>query len=178
MNRRDFLRTTLVAGATAAGCSREPSPVPASSSLSEDSSQEPLYRISLAQWSLHRALFGGEITTLDFAALAADHQIFGIEYVNQFFKDRASDSSYIGQLAARADDVGVASLLIMCDDEGRLGDPDERLRLEAVDKHLRWLDAAAALGCHSIRVNAHSEGSARATRSGRRRPARTRRSRR
>ena len=46
----------------------------------------------------------------------------------------------------------------MCDGEGRLGDPDAARRTQAVENHYRWVEAAKALGCASIRVNAASEG--------------------
>ena len=46
----------------------------------------------------------------------------------------------------------------MCDGEGRLGDPDETARAQAVENHYKWVEAAKFLGCHSIRVNAASEG--------------------
>jgi sugar phosphate isomerase/epimerase len=46
----------------------------------------------------------------------------------------------------------------MCDGEGNLGDPDEAKRTQAIENHYKWIDAAAKLGCHSIRVNAQSEG--------------------
>ena len=59
----------------------------------------------------------------------------------------------------RADDLCVASVLIMIDGEGHLGDPDEAKRRQAVENHFKWVEAAKFLGCHSIRVNAHSEGS-------------------
>jgi sugar phosphate isomerase/epimerase len=41
---------------------------------------------------------------------------------------------------------------------GARGDPAERARAQAVDNHMKWLDAAKSLGCHSIRVNAQSQG--------------------
>jgi sugar phosphate isomerase/epimerase len=59
----------------------------------------------------------------------------------------------------RCDDLGVRSVLIMCDDEGWLGDPDEKKRKQAVENHYKWADAAKFLGCHAIRVNAASQGS-------------------
>lgn len=122
--------------------------------------QDPLYRISLAQWSLHRAFFGGKLDPLDFAKVTREEfGIDGIEYVNQFYKDKAKDTKYIGQLKQRAADHGVKSLLIMCDGEGRLGDPDDAKRQQAVENHYKWVEAAAELGCHSIRVNAASAGS-------------------
>jgi sugar phosphate isomerase/epimerase len=121
---------------------------------------KPLFRISLAQWSLHRALYGGELDNLDFAAFAKrEYGIDAVEYVNQFFKDKAKDERYIKQMKQRAADAGVKSLLIMCDGEGRLGDADKTARTTAVENHHKWVDVAKTLGCHSIRVNAASSGS-------------------
>lgn len=120
----------------------------------------PLYRISLAQWSLHRRFFQDKADPLDFAAMAKkEFGIEGIEYVNQFFKDRAKDQEYLRNLKQRADDHGVSSILIMCDGEGALGDPDAARRTTAVENHYKWVEAAKFLGCHSIRVNAQSSGS-------------------
>ena len=119
-----------------------------------------LFNISLAEWSLHRALQAGELDNLDFPATA--RQTYGleaVEYVNQFFKDRARDADYLRELRRRADDAGVRSLLIMCDGEGALGDPEAAARTRAVENHYQWVEAAAFLGCHSIRVNAQSSGS-------------------
>jgi sugar phosphate isomerase/epimerase len=62
-------------------------------------------------------------------------------------------------MTAKANAAGVKQLLIMIDGEGHLGDPDATKRNEAVLNHHKWVDAAAFLGCHSIRVNAHGEGS-------------------
>jgi sugar phosphate isomerase/epimerase len=121
---------------------------------------EPAYKISLAEWSLNRALFGHKLDHLDFAKTAK--QEFGIEaveYVNQFFKDKANDKAYLGDMKQRADDQGVKSLLIMIDIEGDLGDPDAAARSQAVENHHKWVEAAKFLGCHSIRVNARSKGS-------------------
>lgn len=119
----------------------------------------PLFRISLAQWSLHKLLFAGEIDNLDFANEARSMGFDGIEYVNAFFKDKAEDQSYLRQMNTRAADHGVTQLLIMCDGEGALGDADEGARTQAVENHKKWVHAAKTLGCHSIRVNAQSSGS-------------------
>ncbi len=119
----------------------------------------PLFRISLAQWSLHRTLYAGKLDNLDFAQTASDtFGISAIEYVNQFFKDKAEDKTYIAEMNKRARGAGVKSLLIMVDGEGRLGDPDDAKRTEAVENHYKWVEAAKTLGCHSIRVNAGSAG--------------------
>jgi sugar phosphate isomerase/epimerase len=120
---------------------------------------DPLYSISLAEWSLHRTLFDGKLNHLDFAKQAKNEfGIDGVEYVNQFFKDKAKDAAYIGEMKKRADDLGVKSLLIMCDGEGNLGDANLKARVQAVENHYKWVEAAKALGCHSIRVNAASTG--------------------
>lgn len=123
------------------------------------STNAPLFKISLAQWSLHKALFEKKIDNLDFAKIAkTEFGIEAIEYVNQFFKDKAKDETYLAEMKKRAADQGVKSLLIMCDGEGNLGDADAAKRTQAVDNHKKWIDAAAFLGCHSIRVNAASGG--------------------
>lgn len=122
--------------------------------------KKPLFRISLAQWSLHKALKAGEMDNLDFAKVAKQELgISAVEYVNQFFKDKANNKEYLADMKTRAKDNGVKSLLIMVDGEGRLGDPNENKRREAVEKHFKWVEAAKFLGCHSIRVNASSSGS-------------------
>lgn len=143
LDRRAFLGTMAVA---AAGV-RIPLP------------RDPLFRISLAEWSLHRALFDGRLDNLDFPRVTrTDYGLDAVEYVNQFFKDKAEDMTYLRDLKGRADGHGVENLLIMCDGEGALGDPDAALRTQAVENHHKWVTAAAFLGCHSIRVNARSQG--------------------
>lgn len=119
----------------------------------------PLFKISLAQWSLHRTIRSGKLDNLDFAK--ASQEEFGIdavEYVNQFFKDKAKDMKYLGEMKERAADLGVKSLLIMIDGEGQLGAPSAQARTKAVENHYRWVEAAKFLGCHAIRVNAASKG--------------------
>jgi sugar phosphate isomerase/epimerase len=131
----------------------------ASSALGEDKAKEPLFKISLAQWSLHKTFFGKKADPIDFAMMAKkDYGIEAIEYVNQFYKDKKGDDKYVAELKKRADDNGVKSLLIMCDGEGALGDADETKRKTAVSNHHRWVEWAKTLGGHSIRVNAQSSG--------------------
>lgn len=114
------------------------------------------FEISLAQWSLHRSLYAGELDHLDFAKISKENfGIDAIEYVNSFFFEKAEDKSYLREMKNRADDYGVKSLLIMCDNEGSLGDPNNQKRQKAVENHYKWHEAAKYLGCHSIRVNAY-----------------------
>ncbi|MDZ4819043.1 MAG: sugar phosphate isomerase/epimerase family protein [Planctomycetota bacterium] len=151
-NRRHFLKTSLVAAS--AGLV-----LPLNRIAAADAAK-PLFKISLAQWSLHRALHSGKLNNLDFAETAKnDFGIDAIEYVNSFFGDKAKDMKYLTDLKGRADDLGVKSLLIMCDGEGELGNSNAAKRTTAVENHYRWVDAAKFLGCHSIRVNARSDES-------------------
>lgn len=125
-----------------------------------DGTESPLFQISLAEWSLHRTLNAGDLVNLDFPEVTRNEFGIGaVEYVNSFFKDKAEDTAYLTELKSRCDANGVVSLLIMCDGEGALGDPDPIARSQAVENHYRWVEAAKFLGCHSIRVNAQSAGS-------------------
>ncbi|MBT4584787.1 MAG: TIM barrel protein [Phycisphaerae bacterium] len=120
---------------------------------------EPIFNISLAQWSLHQALFAGYIQPVDFPRITKEQfDIDAVEYVNSFFPDRKPKAEFVGELKSRCNDLGVTSLLIMCDGEGNLGDPDSAKRTQAIENHYKWIDAAVELKCHSIRVNAQSEG--------------------
>ena len=155
-SRREFI--TQLGGATALGflvsaCS--------SSKAAATSSSPFFYEISLAEWSLHKALFANKITNLDFPGIAKNqYGISVVEYVNQFFKDKANDTKYLNDLLTRCKDNGVTNHLIMCDGEGSLGDLDAAKRKQAVENHYKWVDAAKYLGCRTIRVNAFGEGSA------------------
>ena len=112
------------------------------------------FKISLAEWSLNKELFGHKIDNLDFPKIAREgYGIEAVEFVNQFFKDKAQDSDYLKDLKKRADDQGVTCVLIMIDNEGDLSDPKQEARDKAVENHKKWVDAAAMLGCHAIRIN-------------------------
>ncbi|MBO6574496.1 MAG: sugar phosphate isomerase/epimerase [Rhodothermales bacterium] len=164
MRRRQFIKTGLLGSAAVlAGCAEARRDLKegydAGRAAADGDARDVLYTISLAQWSLHKAIFAGELDPLDFPVISRDEfAIDGIEYVNGLFTDRRTDEEYLTELRNRCDGAGVQSLLIMCDGEGRIGDPDENARTQTIDNHRRWLDAASFLGCHSIRVNASSEG--------------------
>jgi len=158
-NRRAFLKSMgmLTLSPLLLECTR-----PSSSGEETATTATPLFfKISLAEWSLHRALQGGQLTNLDFPAKAKnDFGISAVEYVNQFFADKAKDTTYLAELKKRCDDNGVTSVLIMVDNEGFMADADEKNRMEAVENHYKWVDAAQYLGCHSIRVNCFGVGTA------------------
>lgn len=122
-------------------------------------SKKSWFDISLAQWSLHRTIRKGDLDNLNFAEFTRKNfDIHAVEYVNQFFKDKAEDRAYLKEMKKRAKDNGVKSVLIMVDGEGNLGDADNAKRLQAVENHYKWVDAAKYLGCGAIRVNAAGQG--------------------
>ncbi|GEM68427.1 xylose isomerase [Sphingobacterium mizutaii NBRC 14946 = DSM 11724] len=148
-SRREFLRNL---GLVTAGVTLAPS-------LDVFAAKKDWFQISLAEWSLHKKLFKGDLKNIDFPEYTAKNfGIHGVEYVNQFFKDKAKDMTYLKDLNNRAKDNGVKNVLIMIDGEGSLGDRDETKRKQAVENHYKWIDAANFLGCHAIRVNAAGEG--------------------
>ncbi len=154
-DRRRFLRG-VVAGASALGLGLR-------SSFADEVSGKPAagkigdFKISLAEWSLHQSLQKKEITNLDFPGIAREkYGIEAVEFVNQFFKDKAHDSTYLKELKKRANDHGVTCVLIMIDGEGDLSSADKAQRTKAIDNHKTWVDAAVELGCHAIRINTGS----------------------
>src|SRR5690554_3174413 len=152
-NRRLFLKQLGVGalGLTAL-------PAFAEASLFE-AKKKMFFDISLAQWSLHKTLFAGKMDNLDFPEVAAKtYGIHAVEYVNQFFKDKANDQVYLKELKKRAKDNKVKNVLIMIDGEGNLGAASDQERKTAVENHYKWVEAAKFLGCHAIRVNAAGKG--------------------
>lgn len=146
--RREFLQLTGAAAATITAFGASGGAAPA----------DPPFKISLAEWSINKPLFSGQMQHLDFAKIAKSVGISAIEYVNQFFKDKAKDTAFLREMNTRAQSEGVTQVLIMCDGEGNLGDPDSAKRKTAAENHFKWAEAAKFLGCHSIRVNGYSSG--------------------
>ena len=158
-SRRDFLATTSAAAALTVASTSTGNSALAALAPAPKAEDELPFKISLAQWSFNREIFGGKMDHLDFAKTTKDMGMDAVEYVNQFFKDKAEDTAYLDEMKKRCDDNGVKSLLIMIDGEGQLGNPNESARKKAVENHHKWVTAAKHLGCHSIRVNAASGGS-------------------
>lgn len=115
------------------------------------------FKISLAEWSLNKNLFGKKMTNMDFPGVAKNKfGISGVEYVNQFFMDKAENEAYLNELKTRTSDLGVDNVLIMIDREGQLASSDDAERKKTVENHYKWVQAAKFLGCHSIRVNTYT----------------------
>ncbi len=150
-NRRNFLQTLgMAAGAMAI----------APELLAETPEKKLWFDISLAEWSLHKTIFNEKkLTNLDFPVVARKEFGIGIvEYVDQMFKDKAKDTTYLNELLLRCKDNNVKNHLIMIDTAGDLGQADKAKRTKAVENHYQWVDCAKYLGCATIRVNARGEG--------------------
>jgi sugar phosphate isomerase/epimerase len=157
LTRRSFLQQSLLgSGALLLGAS---SCQPSAATVDLE--------ISLAQWSLHRTLQAGKLDHLDFPSKAKrDFGVSVVEYVNTFFggktmpfKEAGKNAKYLNELLKRSREEGVVNHLIMVDNEGSLALPDDAQRLPAVENHKKWVEAARLLGCKTIRVNLHGEGS-------------------
>jgi sugar phosphate isomerase/epimerase len=152
--RREFLRDSALAGAAAGLAVTIGRRV-----FGQDPPEEPLFKISLAGYSFHRAMEQGRLDPRDLAPYVKEN--FGIEAVEQWntpFLEMATNAAYLGEMKQKAADAGVQFVLIMIDNEGNVGAPDVRQRIQVVDNHKKWVDAAKQLGCHAIRVNARSQG--------------------
>lgn len=147
---------------------------------------EAPFLISLAQWSLHRRILGppppflrdlcetciggrlgpperfrGDLDPLDFPVVARrEFGIGAIEYIGYFYEAHVRKMPYLRELKRRCDGEGVTSVLVTCAHEGAIGDPNDRERRKVVQRHQRWMDMAAYLGCHSISVRVASKGEA------------------
>lgn len=112
-------------------------------------------RISLAEWSVHRAIQSQKMTNLDFPRYASELGIEGLEFVNALWG--APTQGYIGRLRTAMKQTGTRCVMIMCDDEGMMGHSSPTVRKKTVDNHRKWIDYCAELGGHSIRTNMHSD---------------------
>ncbi len=158
MKRRDFIHKSVQAGVAlttlgiyACNTSEKEKKKDLMDIIAKESSM--FFKISLAQWSLHRALFDKKMDHLDFAAKSRSFGCEGLEYVNAFFKDKAKDMVYLKEMNARANAEDQKNVLIMIDGEGGLANVDTKARLQAIENHYKWVEAAHFLGCHAIRVN-------------------------
>ena len=128
--------------------------------LSCESQKEIFFKLSLAQWSLNKAIRGGEMSPYLFAEKSKDLGFTGLEYVNQLYDDvmKSEDKSssiknFILKNNQLASDNGMDNVLIMIDEEGDLAGEDEEKRLKSIDNHKLWIDTAAEMNCTSVRLN-------------------------
>ncbi|MGK2862645.1 MAG: sugar phosphate isomerase/epimerase family protein [Chitinophagaceae bacterium] len=124
----------------------------------DSKNENPRPKYSLAQWSFNRDLKAGQMTTFDFINAAAEMDFEGVEYVSQFFQDKVVDFDYLDSLKQTASKAGILSLMIQVDNIGNLCASNQQERNAAVDLGKKWIDASKYLGCTSMRVNAHGDG--------------------
>lgn len=154
--RRDFLASSMTLGAgLALGAAGLPKVLAAEE-------KKPPFKISVAEYSLHRLIGAGKLDPRDFGPFCK--KTFDVDAVEHWmgpFADKGGDTAYIDEIHQRSKDAGVKDLLIMVDipgGKGNLGNPKKKARRKAVEVHFPWVEAAERMGCHSIRVNARSEG--------------------
>ena len=118
--------------------------------------EDLFFKLSLAQWSLHRYVEDEKKSPFHFVSQAKKMGFEAVEYVSQLYKleiEKLGFDSVIDSLNRISKNEEIKNVLIMVDDEGDLADPNLEKRNQAVENHKRWVDAAQKLGCHSIRVN-------------------------
>jgi len=120
-------------------------------------------KISLAQWSLNKSIKAGDLDHLDFALKSKELGIFGIEYVSSLYThhsnllNKFSMKQLASELLLRSNDNGIDNVLIMIDEMGDLASSSMTKRYEAIEKHKKWIDFAAQLGCETLRLNLSGE---------------------
>ena len=127
----------------------------------EPVAKKPFFKLSLAQWSIHKMIQDAGVDPYSFAEKAKNMGFSGLEYVSQLYPADLENNEYseeamknfIEKSNAEAKEHGMQNVLIMIDRQGDLAVSDETERNRAVERHHKWVDAAAAMGCHAIRVN-------------------------
>ena len=118
-------------------------------------------KISLAQWSLHRTIkIKKELSPNDFSIKAREMGFDAVEYVSSLYWNELKSRSIAKitkELVSKSNDNDIKNLLIMVDGEGDLAAKNNYKREKAIENHVKWIEMAHELGCHSIRVNLNGE---------------------
>ena len=165
MKRRKFIRNASAAGIGVSilgtyAC-KETKKKELETADQEPEMASPFFKLSLAQWSMHKMIREDGVDPYSFAEKAKNWGFEGLEYVSQLYNPELSDANYseeamaafVEKSNAEAEKYGLKNVLIMIDGQGNLAVNDVAERNETVEKHKKWVDAAAAMGCHAIRVN-------------------------
>ena len=154
MKRRDFSKLTIAS----AFIGLTPLEI-----LSASSNNKDQLKISLAQWSLNKAIKSGELSPLDFAKKARSLGINAIEYVASLYTEhsdilkRMSMNNLAKELLKRSNDFGIDNFLFMIDGMGDLASSRKKIRLKAIEDHKKWIDFSFEIGCETMRVNLRGE---------------------
>ena len=161
MKRRNFVQNSSAALAGLGLLGLSQCSTPGKQEGTETASAESpdlFFKISLAQWSIHSQIKKGTLKHIEFAEKAKSFGVEALEYVSQLFPDENFDDALLKELNTRAEGEGLVNHLIMIDHCGYLAINDETERKSSIEKHRRWIDAAAVLKCSSIRVNMEGDG--------------------
>lgn len=134
---------------------------PTKQRLTPSTTMQTNYKLSLAQWSMHKMILEEGLSPYQFAAKAKAWGFTGLEYVSGlYYKELEKDNfskeamaNFVAKNNAQAKKYGLVNLLIMVDGQGDLAAVDSLQRQQAVQNHYKWVDAASAMGCQAIRVN-------------------------
>jgi len=151
-----FAVLTILISTAFISCKKSAKEVVQTETIEVEVSTSPFFKLSLAQWSIHKFIQDEKGDPFLFASMAKDLGFEGLEYVSDLYKDKIDQLGFdkvIDSIKTMSDINGMHNVLIMVDGEGDLADPDEKVRNQAVENHKKWVDAAQKLGCHSIRVN-------------------------
>ena len=166
MLRRKFLGKSAQAGIALSvlglhSCKSDPKKEKDTPAEDKKEVEEELFKWSLAQWSINRMIREEGVDPYTFAEKASGWGFTGLEYVSGLYYPELEKSNFskeamdafVSRSLEESQKYGLKNLLIMIDGQGDLAAADAAEREEAVKNHHKWVDAAAALGCHSIRVN-------------------------
>ncbi|MFC4095983.1 sugar phosphate isomerase/epimerase family protein [Euzebyella saccharophila] len=168
MKRRKFIANSSKAGAALSimgiyACKETKKKEEGAADTAEvaETAAEPFFKLSLAQWSIHKMIREDGVDPYTFAEKAKNWGFTGLEYVSQLYNPELEEAGYseeamaafVEKCNAEAEKHGMENVLIMIDGQGNLAVTDETERNETIEKHKKWVDAAAAMGCHAIRVN-------------------------
>ena len=169
MKRRNFVKNIALAGVgmgttglyacakPGAGDKKEVKSVPSQSN-------NMFFKLSIAQWSIHKMIQEDSMDPYEFAAKAKGWGFEGLEYVNHLYQSKLENAgtlssgiqTMVTELNKRKDDQGIENLIMMVDlppDEGDMAVVKKAKRKKAIELHYPWVDATTGLGCHSMRVN-------------------------
>ena len=122
-------------------------------------SNDDSLHFSVGQWTFHEELFDSIMNNFEFVDKAAELEFNGVEYVNQFFIDKARDFQFLDALSKHATSKGLTNSMLLVDLAGNLAASSEAERLKALESHKEWVIACSKLACPAMRINMHGDGS-------------------
>lgn len=154
--KRNFIALLALCVLILMGCQNQKKESEMKEEKLEETNEAKNYSYSLAQWSLHREIETGKLDPFDFPKVAKELGFNAVEWVNQLYEKEIESmglDAVIERWKEESEKHGIENVLIMVDHAGDLSDSNKDKRDEAIEMHKKYVDAAAYLGCHAIRVN-------------------------